>query len=118
MRGCCHLAVDDHSGETIAITQGDCPWGFRVVHVRTVATGLVLGGAVDRLRRRGSGYRRSVVWSWGPVGRAAGAVCGRLVLWFWQQEQLEAAGEPGLVLVGCPPVVGGQQQVQVRVGQG
>jgi hypothetical protein len=73
--GCCHLAVDDHSGETIAITQGDCPRGFRVVHVRTVAKGLVLGGAVGRLRRRGSGYRRFVVWSW---GRAAGLL-GRCV---------------------------------------
>ena len=34
-----------------------------------------------------------------------------------QEEVLEAGGEPGLVVVGCPSVVGGEQEVQVGVGQ-
>ena len=39
------------------------------------------------------------------------AVVGLVGLGPWQKEELEAVGEPGLELAGCPAVVGGQQQV-------
>jgi hypothetical protein len=36
-------------------------------------------------------------------------VGGEQGLGVWQEEVLEAGGEPGLVVVGCPSVVDGEQ---------
>src|SRR5208337_2135001 len=64
--------------------------------------------AVDNVRRPTRGFGSEFpgsrpVLSWVSWGSG--------VLGLWQEEALEAVGEPGLELAGCPAVVGGQQQV-------